>query len=282
MLEIGKIHTLKIDRLTANGAYLIDTSLDKPVPVFMPRRYLTPSMRRGTNVQVFLYRDSEDRLTATTEIPRVMVGQLARLKVVQNTRIGAFLDWGLPKDLLLPFKEQRYPVHPGKSYLVAVYEDASGRLCATTYIEKYLQPDSPYHKHQIVNGTVYLVKNGVGVFVAVDNRYSGLIPATQQFRVYLPGEVIEARVINVRQDGKLDLSPTKDIPQQMNIDSERILKELQQNGGFLPLHDKSSPAEIKQTLNMSKKAFKRAVGRLMKNGKIKQTPHGLRYTETQN
>jgi len=276
MIEIGKRQNLRIVNFTPHGAYL-DGGTNNPTDnVLLPGKEIPEEAKEGDMADVFIYRDSKDRLIATTRKPYAQVGELAYLKVVETTTIGAFLDWGLEKDLFLPFGEQKYKVQTGRSYLVAIYVDKSGRLSATTDIEKYLENCSPYSKIDRVKGTVYNVNKEIGAFVAVDNKYRGLIHKNEYYHEIRNGDQIEARIIKIREDGKLDLSPRKISHKQMHVDVEQILEKLKANDGFLPLNDNSKPETIKYQLNISKASFKRAVGALLKESKIEQTDEGIR------
>ncbi|QZY56085.1 CvfB family protein [Crassaminicella profunda] len=276
MINIGKFQELKIMNIETIGAYLDGGTDNRSDNILLPKRQVPEDAKEGDLLEVFIYRDSEDRLIATRKKPLAEVGQLAYLKVVQTTKIGAFLDWGLEKDLFLPFSEQKYKVQEGKKYLVFVYVDKSGRLSATTDVEKHLKTDGVYNKGDRVKGIVYLIKRDMGAFVAVEGQYIGLIPENAYFQELRNGDEIDARITEVREDGKLNLSTRKIAYKQMNVDSEIILEEMNKREGFLPLNDKSSPEQIKYHLKMSKSAFKRAVGRLLKEKKIEQTEDGLK------
>ena len=197
------------------------------------------------------------------------MGQVALLTVVQVGKVGAFLDWGLEKDLFLPFKQQTRKVKAGDQVLASLYIDKSGRLCATMNVYEQLRTDSPYKKDDMVTGRIYEISDNFGVFVAVDDQYSGLIPKTEAQGQYRPGEKVSCRVTNVREDGKLNLSPRKKAYQQMDEDSELVLKVIGEYAGVLPFDDKVSPEVIKREFGLSKAAFKRAVGHLLKEKKIK-------------
>ena len=272
-MELGKRQTLRIVRQKDIGVYLGEDGSDQQV--LLPKREVPEGAGPGDLLEVFLYKDSEDRLIATTAQTGLEVGGLAVLPVSQVTEIGAFLRWGLAKDLFLPFKEQRGPVKPGQQVLVALYVDKSGRLCATMRVYGCLRNDSPYHRNDKVAGTVYQVKEGVGALVAVDNRYYGLVPEQELYVRLRPGETVQARVTKVRPDGKLDLSIRKKAYAQMDADAERVWQAILSYGGRLPLHDRSEPEAIKGELQMSKAAFKRAAGRLLREGKIRITEEGL-------
>jgi len=276
MIEIGTFYKLKIANFTAFGAYLDAGTGVRHDNILLPIKQLPEGAKEGDELEVFIYRDSEERLIATTRKPLAKLGDLAYLKVNAKTKIGAFLDWGLERGLFLPFKEQKYPIEVGKSYLVKVYLDKSQRLSATTEIYEYLTASTPYQKNDKVAGTVYSVNPEIGAFIAVDNKYMGLIPLNEYFTELKVGDQIEARVIRVREDGKLDLSPRELTHIQMETDTVKILQGIKDHDGFLALNDKSSPIEIQSRLNMSKAAFKRAVGKLLKENKVIQTEGGLK------
>ncbi len=278
MIEIGKYHNLKIANFTSFGAYLDAGTGSRHDNILLPVKQLPEGAKEGDELEVFIYRDSEERLIATTRKPLAQLGDLAYLKVNAKTKIGAFLDWGLERGLFLPFKEQKYPIEVGKSYLVKVYLDKSQRLSATTEIYEYLRSDTPYQKNDKVVGTVYFVNPEIGAFIAVDNQYMGLIPVNEYFTELREGTTVEARVIRVRDDGKLDLSPRELSHIQMETDTMKILQGIKGHNGFLALNDKSNPIEIQSRLNMSKAAFKRAVGKLLKENKVIQIEGGLKET----
>lgn len=276
MIEIGKIQNLKIANLTSFGAYLNAGTGNRRDNVLLPIKQLPSNSKEGDKLEVFIYRDSEERLIATRKKPLAQLGDLAYLQVSAKTEFGAFLNIGLERGLFLPFHEQQFPLQVGKSYLVKVYLDKSQRLCATTKIYKYLSSESPYKKNDKVTGTVYSVNHDIGAFVAVDNKYMGLIPVNEYFSELREGDQVEARVIRVRKDGKLDLSPRELSHIQMNNDALKILEAIMNNDGFLALNDKSSPLEIQSYFQMSKSAFKRAVGKLLKEKKVMQVSNGLK------
>ena len=228
-------------------------------------------------MEVFLYKDSKDRLIATTNEPKLTLGGFAVLKVLQVTKIGAFLDWGLEKDLLLPFKEQLRKVHEGDEVLVTLYIDKSNRLCATMEgIYHLLSTDSPYKKGDTVTGRVYEFSENFGTFVAVDDKYSARIPGFEKTTTLKIGDIIEANVTNRKPDGKLDLTIRAKAYVQMNADAEEVLRIIDEYGGVLPFNDKASPYIIKREAHMSKNAFKRAVGHLYKERLIEFTDRGIR------
>lgn len=263
-MRLGEKQVLTVVKVVDFGVYL---GSDEE-RVLLPKKQVPEGIEAGDPVEVFLYKDSSDRMIATTKEPKITLGQLAVLEVADVGRIGAFLDWGLEKDLLLPFKEQTVKVEKGDRCLVSLYVDKSGRLCATMKVYPLLQTDSPYKKNDMVRGTVYEISREFGVFVAVDNKYSALIPRREVYgRMYI-GQQIEARVTDVKADGKLDLSVRGRIPEQMDEDARIIMERISKNGGFLPFTDKAEPERIKAEFGMSKAAFKRAAGRLLKQGRI--------------
>ena len=230
----------------------------------------------GSKVEVFIYRDSDDRLIATTREPKLVLGEIKALEVKEVTAIGAFLDWGLEKDLFLPFKEQTTKVFPGKSYLVALYIDKSGRLCATMRVYEYLTTEHDYHKDDMVEGTIYQLHETLGAFVAVNNLYHGMIPKKNLHTSCHVGDRVCARVARVREDGKLELSLQEKAYIQMDIDAAKISDLLDSYCGVLPFTEKATPEVIERETGMSKAAFKRAVGRLLKLGKITITDGKIR------
>ena len=270
MIELGKIQELEVVREKAFGMYLAEKPGDA-ASVLLPKKHVPEGTKIGDTLAVFIYKDSEDRLIATTETPRLQVGETAVLLVKDVSRIGAFLDMGLEKDLLLPFKEQSHPVKKGEECLVALYVDKSSRLAATMKVYHYMSNQSPYQKDDKVKGRIYEISENLGAFVAVDNRYYGLIPKKEIFQDFKEGQEIEARVLKVREDGKLDLSVRDKAYIQMAADSEKVMKVIEEFDGVLPFNDKARPETIRREFNMSKNEFKRAVGRLLKEGKIRIT-----------
>ena len=262
--NLGKKVRLMIVKDVEFGVYLGN----KEEKVLLPKKQVPRGLEAGDPVEVFLYKDSSDRLIATTNEPKLTLGELAVLKVVDVGKIGAFLDWGLEKDLLLPFREQTAKVRKGDEVLAALYVDKSGRLCATMKVYEKLRQDAPYQKDDQVEGIVYDTSDNFGVFVAVDDCYSALIPKREAFGKLRVGERVHARVIKVREDGKLDLAVREKAFLQMDTDAQMLMERLEASGGKLPFTDKADPELIKRELGLSKNAFKRAVGRLLKSGKI--------------
>ena len=277
MIELGKMQKLEVKRSTSVGIFLNTKDSERDdKDVLLPKKEVPESTKVGDEIEVFIYKDSQDRLISTTKIPKVALGQIALLQVVDITKIGAFLDWGLEKDLFLPFKEQSVKLEKGREYLIGLYVDKSNRLCGTMKIRAFLRNDSPYKENDWVKGTIYSINDEFGAFVAVDNKYEGLIPKKELIGVYVEGEVVDVRVAGVKGDGKLDLSLRDKSYMEIGGDAEKVLNKTIKNGGILLLNDYSSPKEIRRELNMSKSSFKKAIGRLLKEGKIEFVENGIK------
>ena len=270
-MKLGEKQVLTVVKKVEFGVYL-GSSEER---VLLPKKQVPAGIEPGDPVEVFLYKDSDDRLIATTREPKLTLGKLAVLDVVDTNRMGAFLDWGLEKDLFLPFKQQTAKVQKGDRCLVSLYIDKSLRLCATMKVYHLLQTDSPYQKDDKVKGIVYDTSDQFGVFVAVDNQYSARIPKKDVNQRMKVGDIIEARVTGVKEDGKLDLSVRDKIPAQMDQDAELILRRIESFDGKLPFTDKAGPEVIQREFGISNAAFKRAVGRLLKEKKVEIVADGI-------
>ena len=272
--NLGKRVTLMVVKKVEFGVYL-GTDDDK---VLLPGKQVPEGIEIGDPIEVFIYKDSQDRLIATTAEPKITLGEVKALTVADTGRIGAFLDWGLEKDLLLPFREQTAKLKKGEECLVGLYVDKSGRLCATMKVYEMLRKDSPYKKDDKVQGIIYEHSDNFGWFVAVDDQYCALIPKREAYGGHLQvGDKVHARVIKVREDGKLDLSVREKAFIQMDADAELIVKRMEEHGGKLPFTDKADPEKIKNELGLSKNAFKRAVGRLLKENKVIITEKSIEF-----
>ena len=282
-MKLGTWNILRIDRIKDVGAYLTDGKGLEGDPsvedVLLPTRQIPEGMEMGDNLEVFLYRDSEDRVIATTIEPYITLGEIKRLKVKSVSDIGAFLDWGLSRDLFLPFKEQTVKVQQERSYLVKLYIDKTNRLAASMKIANSLKSDKNinelFKKGDHVKGVVYNIKKDFGAFVAIEDQTeapsytaSGLIHSSEIFENLYVGDEVTCRIIKVREDGKMDLAMRDEIPRQMEKDAEMVLDIIRSYGGRLPFNDKADASLIKKEFGLSKNAFKRAVGRLLKNGEI--------------
>ena len=263
-MELGKKQMLTVVKVVDFGVYLGD---DRE-KVLLPKKQVPAGIEPGDPIEVFLYKDSSDRLIATVNEPKLTLGESAILKVAQVGKFGAFLDWGLEKDLLLPYHEQTVRVREGQECLVALYVDKSSRLCATMKVYPYLEKNSPYKEGDQVKGRIYQVSDNFGVFVAVDDKFSALIPAREAAGKYRPGTIMDLRVSGVKEDGKLNVSDRQKAYIQINEDAESVLQIIEEFAGVLPFDDKAAPEVIKREFGLSKNAFKRAVGHLLKEGKI--------------
>ena len=275
MIEIGKMQKLQLIRKTEMGAYLNYQNAKDRDDILLPKNEVPQEIELGDEIEIFVYRNSEDKIIASVSKPKLTIGELGLLRVVETTNFGAFLDWGLQKDLLLPLREQVGKISIGDLCLVGLYINNSNKICATMYIYNLLSTESPYKQNDRVRGTVYSINRDIGIFVAVDNKYHGLIHNNELYGNYAIGDYIEVRVKKVREDGKLELSFRKEAYNEIESDAQKIMARLKLSGGTLPINDNSSPDYIKAELNISKRAYKRAIGRLLKEGAIKITEEGI-------
>lgn len=274
MINIGEWNELEVVKGKDFGIYLTDK--EKCQEVLLPAKEVPDGTHIGDILKVFIYRDSSDRIIATMTTPYITLGEMACLRCAGITKIGAFMDWGLPKDILLPFKEQKGRVEEGKDYLVRMYKDRSDRLCVSMKVYSYLSTETPYKAGDSVEGTIYEFNPQIGAFVAVDNRYSALIPMKEIHSYVSIGDRIHGRVSDVREDGKLNITIQKPIRQQIEEDSEMVYKIIESYDGVLPFNDRADKAVIEKEFGLSKNAFKRAVGRLLKQGRIEITDKNIK------
>ncbi len=266
-MKIGEYNNLRINRMVDFGAYLIDEDTHE---VLLPKRYLTPEMKVGDNIKVFVYNDSENRPVATTETPHAVVGDFALMRVKAVNKVGAFLDWGLAaKDLLVPFSEQRVDMQAGRSYIVRVYLDpASQRIVASAKIAKFLNQSEPEYYHREKVEVLVVQRSDLGYRVIINNAHWGQIYQNETYQDVNIGDRFTAFVKQVRPDGKIDVTLAK--IEKMRVDdlADRILDYLSAHNGEMALTDKSDPEDINQTFNCSKKDFKKALGLLYKQQKV--------------
>lgn len=272
----GQKQTLVMVKKVDFGVYLAESATETEDKVLLPAKQVPQGLRPGDEIEVFLYKDSQDRPIATVHTPKLMLGETARLRVVSVGKVGAFLDWGLEKDLFLPFREQTIKVKEGDEVIVALYLDKSSRLCATMRVYPYLSADSPYQPEDEVTGMIYEISSNFGAFVAVDDKYSALIAKKELYGNLEVLQTVTARVVKVKEDGKLDLSIRQKAHLQMDTDAEALIELLNQNGGSLPIGDKSAPEKIRKWTGMSKNEFKRAEGRLYKQRRITVEPETIK------
>jgi len=274
MTEIGKINNLYVVKEVDFGIYLDGGDLGE---ILMPKRYVPEGTQPEDMIDAFIYLDSEDRLVATTEKPFAMVEEFALLEVVSVTPVGAFLNWGLPKDLFVPFREQRQPMEEGKKYLVYVYVDInSKRIAASSKIENYLDNlPMDYDEGEDVD-LVIVNETDLGYNAIIDNSHLGVIFKNEVFQPLNPGDKIQGFIKKIRYDGKIDLCLQKAGYEKISEFADKIITELQKQNGFLALTDKSSPEEIYQAFKFSKKNFKAAIGALYKKRIITLEENGIR------
>ncbi|MGD0783285.1 MAG: S1-like domain-containing RNA-binding protein [Candidatus Aminicenantales bacterium] len=278
MADIGKYNTLKIVKFTDFGVYLDGSELGE---ILLPRRYVRGDLRPGDRVDIFLYLDSEDRLVATTEKPLAVVGEFAYLKVKAVNEVGAFLDWGLPKDLLVPFREQRMPMAEGRSYFVFLYLDgATRRIVASARLNKFIDPAPPAYAEGQTVGLLIVKRTELGFSAIIDNARWGVLYENEIFQELHIGQRLPGYIKKIREDGKIDLRLQKSGYHKVTDLTEAVLNALRGNGGFLEITDHSSPEKIRALFGTSKKAFKMAVGALYKKRLIALEDKGLRLIET--
>lgn len=268
MIEIGKWNTLKVIRSKDFGIYLGEEDSKTAETVLLPRKQVPEGVKAGAELKVFIYRDSEDRPIATVNEPKITLGEIGRLKVKSVTPIGAFMDWGLERDIFMPFKEQTAKVKEGGEYLVRMYADKSQRLCVSMRLYNHLAPIEGYEKGQKFKGTVYEYRKGFGALVAIDDKYSGLIHESELFNKVHIGEIVTGRILNIREDGKADLALREPAHIQINEDSEMVYDIIKSYKGIIDFSDKTDKDIILKEFGLSKNAFKRAVGKLFKDGRV--------------
>lgn len=278
-MKLGEYQELIYIKKVDFGIYLAENETAEE-RVLLPIKQVPADIKQGDKLKVFLYKDSKDRLIATTNTPKLALGEFGVLTVKEIGKIGAFLDWGLEKDLFLPYKEMTQKVKPEDEVLVTLYIDKSSRLCASMKgLYHLLSTDSPYKKDDMVSGRVYEFSDNFGTFVAVDDKYSARIPNHEDHSYLRIGDVIDAKVVAVKPDGKLDLTLREKAYIQMDADAEKLLDLLDSYAGVLPFTEKASPEVIKRETGLSKNAFKRAVGHLYKQRIIDITDGKIRLVK---
>ncbi len=277
MAHIGKTNTLSVVKLTDFGAYLDGGDLGE---ILLPNRDLPEDVQEGQSLEVFIYFDSEDRLIATTTMPKAQVDDFVSLKVLQVNQAGAFLDWGLPKDLLVPYNQQHHKMVVGKYYLVKVYRDMhTDRIAASSKLDKYLDIwPANFEIGEEVDLTI-ADKTDLGFKAIINERNWGLLYDNEIFQPLRLGRKMKGFIKNVRSDGRVDLTLTRGGIAKINDFSPQFLQYLQENDGFCALHDKSSPELIKQTFGVSKKTFKSTIGNLLRFGKVTIEADGVRLAK---
>lgn len=275
MLKLLERQTLTVINKADQGIYLGEDrySTDK---VLLPKKQVPDGIRVGDELEVFLYLDSKDRMIATVRQPLISLNKVAMLKVAGVTKIGAFVNWGLEKDVLLPYKQQTKKVREGEDVLCALYIDKTGRPCVTMKLYDYIEKGGSYKVGDEVTGRVYEISDNFGAFVAVDNMYSALVPKKEMFGDVKVGEDMKFRVIAVLEDGRYTLACRKKAYLQIDEDAKKVIDVIKQFDGVLPFNDKANPEVIKREFGMSKNEFKRAVGHLYKERMIDITEKSIR------
>lgn len=276
MIELGRLNTLTVMRIVEFGVYL--EGGDKG-GILLPQKEVPEECQIGDRLRVFVYLDSDDMPVATMKKPRAQVGEFASLVVADTNQVGAFLDWGLPKQLFLPFAQQAKPVEPGQRCIVYLYIDNSGRIAASAKLEKFLdKTPCDYPSGQAVE-LLFWRRTDLGYLAIVDHRYLGMLHNQDLFREIRSGMIVHGYIKQAREDGKIDVMLEK--PGYAKVDplAQQILQYLELKGGQCQLNDKSSPEEIRELFAVSKKAFKMALGNLMKQGLIRQSEQGIERVE---
>lgn len=274
MIEIGKVNTLKVNRFVDFGVYLDGKEKGE---ILLPKKYVPLTLNVDDLINVFIYTDSEDRIIATTETPLAQVDEFAFLQVNSITKVGAFLDWGLSKDLLVPFSEQKQTLEEGKSYIVRLFLDKlTERVAATTKIDKYLNVENPSYQEN--DEVIILVhsQTDIGYKAIIENKYWGILYENEVFRTIKRGQKVKAFIKKIRNDGKIDLILEKSGFEKIDDLTERIIEKLRQNNGFIAVTDKSSPETIYGIFGASKKTYKKAIGSLYKQRLIEILDDGIK------
>ena len=277
MINIGDINNLKVVRRAEFGYYLDAETGDTSDDILLPMKStLGRALSIDDEVEAFIYRDTSDRLISTLKKPHAKVGDLAYLKVVDITTIGSFVDIGLERDILVPFKEENYKLETGRKYLFYIYLDKTGRLAATTFIDRYLHDTNSYNIDDEVEGTVYGFQDNGSIMIAIEDTYRAVILRKECYNSVAPGDRLKVRVKKYYEDGKMDVTTRKPRLEERDEVQEQVLEYLKKCNGSMPYNDKSSPDDIKKVFQTSKNTFKRALGGLMKNDLIVQDEDGTR------
>ncbi len=273
LIRVGVFNKLKVAREVAFGVFMDDGDAG----ILLPRRFVPPGTRVGDELDVFLYHDSEDRLIATTQHPLGQVGDIVPLKAVSVTNQGAFLDWGLMKDIFVPRSKQVLPMRPGGVYIVRIYiDEQTGRVTATEKIEAFLQNENLTVQEKQQADLIVYRRTDIGYLCIIDSKHTGVLHFSDIFRNLQVGDRMKGYIKTIRPENKIDLVLDKPGYERIGGEAGKILELLEAQGGFLPYHDKSDPEDIYNFFGMSKKSFKMAIGNLFKQKIIEITDHGIR------
>jgi len=277
-METGKINKLKVVKTVSFGAYLDGGG---GLEILLPTRYVPETCKEGDEVEVFIYHDNESRLIATTVRPLAIVGEFQRMQVKEVSEVGTFLEWGIMKDLLVPFREQKMPMKKGNWYVVYVYLDSiTNRIVASARIDKFLDNVPPHYEHNQEVDLMVVEETEIGYKVIINNLHWGLLYHNEVFRSLSKGEKLKGYIKDVRDDDKIDVSMHKSGYEKIDSIALQIMETLNHNGGYLPLHDKSDAGEIYAMLACSKKSFKKAIGALYRQKLISLEEEGIRLKKT--
>lgn len=276
MIKIGEYNLLKVIKQKPMGAFLDDGAEG----ILLPKRFVPPGTKTGDQLNVFLYHDSEDRIIATTLTPKGVLGDIVKLKVVSTTPQGAFLDWGLMKDLFVPKSQQVSFMRPMGEYIVKIYlDEQTGRLAATERIDQFLSNDELTVKEKDIVDLLVYRQSDLGYVVIINNRHTGVLHFNEVYRDVEIGDRFEGFIKTILPGNKIDVAAGKPGYSRVENESEKVLRLLKENDGYLPYHDKSSPEDIYSFFAMSKKTFKMTTGLLYKQRKIEFTPSGIKLVE---
>lgn len=276
MVQLGDFNELEVAKEVDFGVYLDSEDGE----ILLPGKYVPPGTRPGDTLRVFVYRDSEDRIIATTLSPKARVGEFAALEVKQTNAYGAFLDWGLEKDLFVPFQNQREKMQPGRTYVVFVYlDDTSDRIVATARLGKHLSNDHLTVEEGDQVGLIVAEETDLGFKVIINQRHQGVLYRNEIFQPLAIGQHLVGFLKKIREENKLDVTLRKPGYDEVLEATRTLMQQLRNSGGVLPLSDKSPPEDIQQHLQMSKKTFKKAIGNLYRRGEIEILPDHIRLND---
>ncbi|MBM7562278.1 CvfB family protein [Fusibacter tunisiensis] len=275
MIQIGKIQKLYVNRISNYGIFLSD-EINGENEILLPAKGIDQNLKQDSEISVFVYKDIEQGIVATTSVPKLQLGEIGMLPVTGSIKSGTFLDMGVGQDLFMPFNETKGNPQKGQKCLVRIEIDSEQKLFGTMKIYNHLTVQENMKVGDHVKGTVYELSNEMGAFVAVENQFHGMIPKHEIYKEIKEGAQITARITKIREDGKINLSIRERAQIQINDDVQLILDALESSEGILYLNDDTPPEIIKKRLNISKRAFKRAVGKLLKEGKIELFEDGIR------